>query len=219
MSRFVKRMVGLGIIIGLSSPTWAGDLTIPNNFTSGTPAVAAEVNANFDAVEQEVDDNNTRINRNNSNIGVNRDNITTLTNSQAAAASVGNNLIVDITTAMTNIDSLSVSAPRPGFIIFNATGIMGLRAHSPGTRDDLGCYLADNDSSSASPSSFLTIPAQLEPFDGTFAATMAITRTVPVLNAGSVTVYLNCHIVNGGGGQDAFVQNYEINAIYVPNSM
>ena len=35
----------------------ADDLTIPNTFTAGTPAVAAEVNGNFTAVEASVDDN------------------------------------------------------------------------------------------------------------------------------------------------------------------
>ena len=41
--------------------SWADDLTIPNEFTGGTTAVAADVNANFDAVEAAVDDNNTRL--------------------------------------------------------------------------------------------------------------------------------------------------------------
>lgn len=36
---------------------FADDLTIPNTFTAGTPAVAADVNANFSAVESSVDDN------------------------------------------------------------------------------------------------------------------------------------------------------------------
>jgi len=39
----------------------AGQATIPNAFTSGTAAVAAQVNANFDAVKIAVDDNDARI--------------------------------------------------------------------------------------------------------------------------------------------------------------
>jgi hypothetical protein len=42
-------------------PAVASDVTIPNTFQSGTTAVAAEVNANFSAVETSVDDNNSRI--------------------------------------------------------------------------------------------------------------------------------------------------------------
>lgn len=39
----------------------AGELTIPNSFSAGTPAVAAEVNQNFNAVKTEVDDNATTV--------------------------------------------------------------------------------------------------------------------------------------------------------------
>lgn len=43
---------------------FAGPVNIPTTFTSGTPAVASEVNGNFTAVKSAVDDNNTRINTN-----------------------------------------------------------------------------------------------------------------------------------------------------------
>ena len=49
----------------------AADLTIPNTFTAGTPAVAADVNANFTAVESAVDDNNTNITTNATGITTN----------------------------------------------------------------------------------------------------------------------------------------------------
>lgn len=39
----------------------AGSVTVPHTFTAGSPAVAAEVNANFSAVETAVDDNDARI--------------------------------------------------------------------------------------------------------------------------------------------------------------
>lgn len=39
-------------------------MTIPNTFTAGTPAVAAQVNANFSAVKTAVDDNDARITTN-----------------------------------------------------------------------------------------------------------------------------------------------------------
>ena len=40
---------------------WSSDVTIPNTFSSGTPAVAGEVNSNFTAVKTAVDDNDARI--------------------------------------------------------------------------------------------------------------------------------------------------------------
>ncbi len=39
----------------------AGEVTIPNTFTANTPAVAAEVNENFDALETAVNDNDSRL--------------------------------------------------------------------------------------------------------------------------------------------------------------
>ncbi len=41
----------------IGSNSLADDLTIPNTFTAGTPARAADVNDNFSAVEASVDDN------------------------------------------------------------------------------------------------------------------------------------------------------------------
>lgn len=60
------------IIVGAVTPcAFAGELTVPNTFLSGTTAVAAEVNANFDAVETAVNDNDGRITTNSSDISGN----------------------------------------------------------------------------------------------------------------------------------------------------
>lgn len=47
----------------VSALAFGSSLTIPNNFTSGTPARASEVNANFTAVKTAVDDNHARLTR------------------------------------------------------------------------------------------------------------------------------------------------------------
>lgn len=51
--------------------TFASSVTIPNTFTAGTTAVAADVNANFDAVAVGVNDNDSRITTNTNTIGTN----------------------------------------------------------------------------------------------------------------------------------------------------
>jgi len=63
-SQFRFAAVIIGVIFFSTVGASAGDLTIPNTFTSGTPAVAAEVNANFNETETAVDDNNLRIDEN-----------------------------------------------------------------------------------------------------------------------------------------------------------
>jgi hypothetical protein len=52
------------ILLSLSSSAIAAELTIPNSFSKGAPANAAQVNANFNAVKTAVDDNNDRIDEN-----------------------------------------------------------------------------------------------------------------------------------------------------------
>ena len=49
------------LIIIVTVPAVAGQLTIPNTFTAGTPAKASEVNANFNAVKVAVDNNSSRL--------------------------------------------------------------------------------------------------------------------------------------------------------------
>ncbi len=58
----LTRRLGMLVVFTIMSPSLqAGSIAIPNSFSSGTPAVAAEVNANFSAVKTAVDDNDSRI--------------------------------------------------------------------------------------------------------------------------------------------------------------
>ncbi len=60
-----------------SVATWASSVTIPNSFTAGETAVAADVNANFDAVAASVNDNDSRVTTNAGNISTNAGDIST----------------------------------------------------------------------------------------------------------------------------------------------
>jgi hypothetical protein len=91
-SLFSLSIVILGVVLISIGVAWAGDLTIPNTFTADTPAVAAEVNANFAETEAAVDDNNSRINRNITDIGVNAGNIAGNASEIAALTSALSNL-------------------------------------------------------------------------------------------------------------------------------
>jgi hypothetical protein len=54
-------LITLGIVALLAGPASAGQVSLPNVFQANTPAVAGEVNANFNAVKSAVDDNDSRI--------------------------------------------------------------------------------------------------------------------------------------------------------------
>lgn len=60
-----------GMIIMGSSMAHASSVTVPNTFSTGTPAVASDVNGNFSAVAAGVNDNDGRITTNETNIGIN----------------------------------------------------------------------------------------------------------------------------------------------------
>ena len=50
-------IIMLGAIVFFSATLSASEVTIPNSFQEGTPAVAERVNANFNAVKNAIDDN------------------------------------------------------------------------------------------------------------------------------------------------------------------
>lgn len=56
----IRKLLALLLVLapGIAFPS---DLTVPNEFVGGTTAEASEVNANFDAVETAIDDNDSRI--------------------------------------------------------------------------------------------------------------------------------------------------------------
>ena len=78
----------------MSNNLFADDLTIPNTFQSNTPARAADVNANFSAVEASVDDNAADIEANISAIATNESSIQSLNASVAALSNGGVGLSV-----------------------------------------------------------------------------------------------------------------------------
>ena len=79
-------LIGGAMALALSTASFAGDVTIPNAFSANTTASAAEVNANFNAIETAVDDNDARIDTNISNIGINATSIGTNTTDIATKA-------------------------------------------------------------------------------------------------------------------------------------
>ena len=83
-----KNILKKAILIATS--LWAGQLmavgfTVPNTFESGTAASAAEVNANFDAIETGIDNNSNSINTNVTDINTNTANIAALSGGGASA--------------------------------------------------------------------------------------------------------------------------------------
>ena len=102
MMKFTTLIGTITFLFLVSGSGWAGSLTVPNTFVSGTKAVAADVNANFNAVSTAVNDNDSRITTNTANISAN----TSAISGKAAATDVSAN-----TTAInTNIAGIATNA-------------------------------------------------------------------------------------------------------------
>ncbi len=76
----MKKYIGMVLCFFGSTFSIAGEVTIPNIFTAGTPAKASEVNDNFSAVKTAVDDNNASILTNTREISSNDSDIAELKN-------------------------------------------------------------------------------------------------------------------------------------------
>lgn len=109
-------IVGVLLTVFATSPTWAGSLTIPNTFTSGTTARASEVNANFSAIETAVDDNDARITQNTAAIpGIATANVTSSST---------------LPSSNTNVLSVTITAPDSGFVFVSASGMIQVSNHT-----------------------------------------------------------------------------------------
>lgn len=78
MKNFLQLTIATLSLFLFSASSWAGSVDIPNAFTAGTTAVAADVNANFGALETAVDDNDGRITTNSTDIAALQATIATL---------------------------------------------------------------------------------------------------------------------------------------------
>lgn len=102
--------VGSMLILAITAnASFAGELNSDtdntlNVFVSGTPAVAADVNDNFEKVADAVNDNNDRIDTNTTSINANASAITTLQAGKLNSADLGTALGTATTTAGNSVD-------------------------------------------------------------------------------------------------------------------
>ncbi len=123
------------LLILTSNAGWAGPLTVPNTFVTGTKAVAADVNANFAATKAAVDGNAADISTNAADITTNANAIATKADASSVttnAAAIANNATAissntaaiaakaDATDVTTNAGDIAINAAD---ISANATAI------------------------------------------------------------------------------------------------
>jgi hypothetical protein len=105
----------LTLLLGIPLALHAAPVTIPNTFTAGAVISSAQVNANFTALANQADANDTRIGTLEGTTG----GITTVTN-----ASCG------MTTTYSNCLTLTVTLPASGYVYLIGSGMIQLSASS-----------------------------------------------------------------------------------------
>lgn len=209
--------IAIAAALLISSNAWAGTLTVPNTFTAGTPAVAAQVNANFTAAKTAVDDNDARITTNTTDTAANATNITALQNAKPGYAiafgAPSRNTFKSLTATPAPVVTLTMNAPATGFAvvtgsvytnmnhILNSQSVIGIRISTiPGVlTDDYNASYARAD------------PAQPT---GHYTETLVAHAVVPVV-AGANIIYLNAI---GSLGTGHKLTGAQLTAVYVPNA-
>jgi len=211
-------IVLFGLLVVHSS--WAGQAAIPNTFSTGQTLTAGALNDNFTELETEVNNNDDRININAGNITNNATAISNLQSAQSGGVigtAIGSQ--VSFTTAVTNVDTLTLAAPKAGVVVFTSSGTMALRSHENGTDSRAICSLSTANNSLNFPYAALALPSVMPTFTSSvgYMVPLNLSRAISVTGPGDVTIYLNCQKTIGGGAQDGYVQWLQTHAVFVPN--
>lgn len=102
--RKMKAALSTALLVGATA--LAGSVTLPHTFTPGSPARAADVNANFSAVKTSVDDNHSRLQAAEGQVGALQGSVTTLQGSVTGLQGDVTTLQSNVTTLQSNVSTL-----------------------------------------------------------------------------------------------------------------
>ncbi len=135
------------VVLAIPLAVAAGTLTVPNTFMNGMVADADQVNANFDAVETQVNDNDSRITTAQSAAdaaaaGHTENTNTQLTNAEVAAAAAAQGFVTGahtINTQLTNAE-VAAAAAAQGFV----TGAHTINTNTQLDQAAVDAFVANN---------------------------------------------------------------------------
>lgn len=211
----ISKILMLTLILVLSGTfcVWAGEVTGLKTFTAGTAAKASEVNGNFNAVKTAVDDNDTAITNNFSEIQKNASDIDDLGVQPGVAWTEGGGGDT-IATSSAAIYSLRLNAPADGYAIVTACGSVAWSiASSAQGMVRLKVSETSGDTGEGDGVQFIRFQSGLG--TGSYFFPFSTTRVFSV-SKGVNTFYFNGlhQVVNGS----ARIDDHTFSAIYVPKS-
>lgn len=194
----------------LATSALAAELTIPNSFSSGSPARASEVNDNFSATADAVNDNDARIAVNESQISGNSDSIAQLSAASGVAYAPSTNSSFFVSDADTIVKTMTISAPVDGHAVltfsswFICTG---------GSTCVPRCSVDEGGSSLNTTNFTLSV---VPPTDGENYDSLTLTTAMP-LTAGDHIINVVCDCFSGQGsfGDVSLTATFSVNDLTV----
>lgn len=238
-------LIAITTAILLAGGARAGSVTIPNTFTSGTPAKASEVNANFSAVETAVDDNDARItdqetNKQNRVTGtcsagtsirsLNADGSVVCDTALSATVQENYDLLpavktvedgggVAISSSSTEYKNITVTVPAAGKVIVFASGSIYLNVATASAQlIRVKVSNSTGDTSESPGIQFIRSP-NVTATGPANVYPFSIVKVFDAPSAGSYTYYLNMWHQVGSGSASAQTDDLTLTALYIPKSL
>ena len=194
-------LLTLTLVLALAAGSaWADAVTGLTNFTSGTPAIANSVNANFAEVANSVDDNDTRV--------------TALEDTVPGLASEYISTSTYPAAAYTVANSVSIDAPGAGYILV-LTNVGVSLDHVTGTSSYFHS-MVDDTRATANLDHVNTFQLPADVPTGSYVSSFNNQLIDSVASSGTYTYYLN--VAAGGAGSQSRVHKSKITAIFLPTS-
>jgi len=193
-------LLTLTLILALAGNAWADAVVGLTTFTSGTPAIADSVNANFSEIVNSVDDNHSKITTLESTMpGV--------MNARRTSSRIGT------VGTYKDLDSITINAPADGYVLAMLSGSVSI-THTYDTISKAN----------------ISVSKTSETLTGVFPTNITIWNTIPngvygipfswtgtfAVNAGANTFYSVGFW--GGGVVSATFQQDQFNLLFVPNA-
>jgi hypothetical protein len=188
--KIVFRALVFALSFVMFSASSAESLTIPNTFTSGTTAIASEVNENFTAIA----------------------------NAMPAVKTVTTTRTTEITVALVDIVSLTVTPPDDGFIILTGSSYVGVN-QTVAANNYAFVYLTTISRGTSGTLTFFRLDTQGGSADASWAP-LSLTGVFPVTGGVATTFFMTAERDNFGANS-VFVgfDHASLTAIFVPNQL
>ena len=202
----MKHLKSSIILIGLMTlivVAWGSDVGTLNTFTSGSTISSAAVNANFAAIKTAV---NSKLDQSSA----------PGTDYTLNANATGSSTYTYLTSgSVTNMASVTVSTPGPGYVQVTYSGYLYLYHSGNTASTGAGIGLAQNTTSNGAGYVFASVPPSAAV--GYYSLPISGTSTYTASGQITGTFHVNGSFTDSNGSDTVRLTNIQLTALYVPN--